>query len=427
MMWRRVNAFLANRNNRFSVCMALVLMTGGTLIFRWSFPDQAKALFDPMQAELESVLAHDKLRANNKKAATPKKTYKLPPPISYFKHGNDGLDDASYCIHNSTSDYCCSEEHCATIVARSTLYSECCGNVHNNKTGSRSQIFPLLITSAPRGGTWFMQQLLTKTGLQGLTTDEHTPQHLGTVSWKHIFHQDKYYFGRQSTTHLYKSKFRVIWHLVRDPLKTLTSIAFTDPLWEDSDHSRIYMNYIASHIPISNKTVLMAQFNITKEELEGVMQHRTIAMNRNPKLSHFLIFRGLEIYLYWQGFINYLNVPIFRLEDLAVDKNVTILDEIFRSVGRDPPSHQRVIQVLEAQQIKRHEHQRRRELRRQLQLGAYKGNARGDRIRKGSRIHRATLTWEELCEVSEKKALSMLKMSQSFGYYLDVDRATLCN
>jgi hypothetical protein len=447
-MWRIVRKNVAHLADRNFLGLAMVLLTFGTVMFRCSLPEHSTSLeFDTMQAELDSNNNQDAENVVtaprkgfdyilNSKRVAPKKSipeqdakqntknmFPMPPPISYFQHGNNGLEDySSYCIHNSKSDSCCSDEHCATIVKRSTLYSECCGHVHDNNTASGSKIFPLLITSAPRSGTWFMQQLLTKTGLQGLTTDERSPEGMGTVSWKHIFQQDDHYFGRQQTTRLYNSKFRVIWHLVRDPLKTLTSIAFTDPLWEDSDHSRIYVEHISRHIPITNKTTLMARFNISDHELEGVMEHRTIAMNRNPKLSRFLIHRGLEIYLYWNGFINYLNVPVFKLEDLAADKNVTILDEMFRSVGYDPPNHAKILQVLDAQEVKRHEHHRRR----LAELRHYQGNTRGYRIRKGSRIHRDTLTWKEICAVSLTKAHALLKMSHSFGYYTDVPEEGLC-
>ena len=424
-MLRQVRTIAVNRN----FCgFLVVLLIFGTVMLEWSFPQERKSFMIPIPPELDSTSkAVDPTMTTHEVTS---QVFQMPPPISYFQHGNNGIkkDDASYCIHNSKSDDCCSKEHCATIVQRSTLYSECCDHVHNNNdTASRSRVFPLLITSAPRSGTWFMQQLMTKSGLQGLTTDEHSPDSTGIVSWKHIFHQDSYYFGRQSKTHLYNSKFRVIWHLVRDPLKTLTSIAFTDPLWEDSDHSKTYIQFISSHIPISNKTALMTRFNISYQDLEGVMQHRTVAMNHNPSLSRFLIFRGLEIYLYWNGFINYLNVPIFRLEDLADDKNVTILDEMFRSVGYNPPNHHKVLQVLDAQEGKRKEHhkQRRHLAKRKLQIGSAE-NARGHPIRKGSRIHRGTLTWQEICEVSLIKARALLRMSHSFGYYTNLPEDGLC-
>jgi hypothetical protein len=68
--------------------------------------------------------------------------------------------------------------------------------------------------------------------------------------------------------------------------------------------------------------------------------------NNNNKLDKFLIYRGMEIYLHWHGFINYLNIPIFRPEDLTVQKNVTVLEEIFKSVGMTPPRRQDVLAFL---------------------------------------------------------------------------------
>ena len=174
----------------------------------------------------------------------------------------------------------------------------------------------------------------------------------------------------------------------------------------------------------------MAKFNISTAELEDVLEHRTITEDRNVKLDNFLIWRGLEIYLYWNGFINHLNVPIFRIEDLAIDKNLTVLDEIFQSVGRDPPNPNVVMDILNAQEAA---HNRRRRLRRQIRQHrqhrrrhlqtAY---TRTKRIRKGSRIHRPQLTWNELCRVSESKAKSFLKMAHSFGYYLDTSLDAIC-
>lgn len=410
-----IRTLLTSRNSRMSlVAIAMALLMVGMAVFKNSFPDH-KSNLDPMESELRSHMVNQK-----KAAESSKKLYKLPPPIKYYNGTGE------FCTHNSQSEDCCSEEHCATIVSRSTLYSECCGNIHNSEPNSRSKIFPLLITSAPRSGTWFMQQLFTKTGLHGLTIDDMTPEHTGTVSWKHVFSQDGYYFGRTSVTHLYRSKFRMIWHLVRDPLHALTSLAFTDPLWEDTDHSKIFMGYIASHVPMTNRSALLQKFDISPTELEDVLAHRSMETeNRNVKLDNFLIWRGLEIYLYWHGFINHLNVPIFRIEDLAIKKNLTVLDEIFKSVDLPPPNHDKVKAILNAQEAAHHK----RRLRQTLHQGSRRlqnAYARTKRIRKGSRIHRSQLTWDELCRVSEVKAKAFLKMSHSFGYYLDISLDSLC-
>lgn len=436
--------FLSSKKNRMSLmAVGLAILMVGTALCR-SSAYRHKTLMDPIAAEMDSAIAFDSLREKKAKYEASQNKYKLPPPIKYYKTGNASKEE--FCTHNSQSEFCCSEERCATIVQRSTLYSECCANVHNNQTGSRSKVFPLLITSGPRSGTWFMQQLFTKTGLYGLTTDNHSPEHTGTVSWKHVFARDGYYFGDHSVTHLYRSKFRMIWHLVRDPLHALTSLAFTDPLWEDSDQSKVYMGYISSHIPITDKPTLMAKFNISEDDLEGVLEHRTHTEKRNPKLDNFLIWRGMEIYLYWHGFINYLHVPIFRIEDLAIEKNVTVLNEIFQSIGMDPPDKHKVLSVLDAQHRKRLRRQRQRKLlaARNRVLKALKNAQRGrrrlrqrkrklqvayqrtKRIRKGSRIHRPQLTWDELCAVSVKKAKAMLKMSHSFGYYMEDSVDGIC-
>jgi hypothetical protein len=89
------------------------------------------------------------------------------PAIKHFDKGELGYKKERYCIDNSSRKECCSEYHCNTVVSRSTLYSECCNHVNNNdeatvKRGRQySKLLPLLITSAPRSGTRFVQQLLT--------------------------------------------------------------------------------------------------------------------------------------------------------------------------------------------------------------------------------------------------------------------------
>jgi len=384
------------------------------------------------------------------------KKYQLSSPISYFQHEETGLFDDTYCVLDSKREECCSQEHCATVVARSTLYSECCQNVHSPESTQYSQVFPLLITSSPRSGTWFMQQLLTKTGLQGMTTDEHSPHYMGTVSWKHVFQSNGYYSGRSSMTHLYKSKFQMIWHLVRDPLNCLTSIAFTEALWEDTERSKTYIEYISRHVPLTSKSTLMERFNITQQEMEQLLQNQFLRMvqptaaqdHNNSKFDHFRIYRALEIYMHWHGFINQLNVPLFRLEDLYATvntnanttkmTNVTILDEIFRSIGLVPPPHEKVVDLLTAPQNQLHQRRHRKLLlqqqhqQQQLVLGRKLEKVtplpkRGKRIRKGARIHRSTLTWEEVCRTSVPMAKSLLKMSQSFGYYKELKVRTLCD
>ena len=166
----------------------------------------------------------------------------------------------------------------------------------------------------------------------------------------------------------------------------------------------------------------MTQLNISTAELDqsqtSMMNMANMGNHHNTKLDDFLIYRSLEIYLYWNSFINYLKVPLFRVEDLSVDQNMTVLDEIFRSVGRDPPSHSKVLDILKAQ-----ESQRQQQHRRQLLTQQHVRK----RIRRGSRIHRPTLTWKEICRATPQNAEAFLRMSQSFGYYGDMDVSSVCD
>ena len=244
---------------------------------------------------------------------------------------------------------------------------------------------------------------------------------------------DEHYITGDSPTHLYQSKFRVVWHLVRDPLRALTSLAFTEPLLEDSLASERYLGYITKHIHLTNATKLKNFFHITDEEWAG----RTDG-TYNEKIDKFLIYRSMEIYLHWHGFINYLNVPIFRLEDLSVQKNITVLDEVFHSVGMTPPRHVLVQAFLDAQPKEQNDWNWRRRLleanqqgpppqqNRRLKLGRDQNGGVKMQLHKNERDHRAALKWSEICWVNKRKARELLKMSQSFGYYPNLDPETLC-
>lgn len=89
------------------------------------------------------------------------------------------------------------------------------------------------------------------------------------MSWKHIFNDDAYDVGNSHPTHVYQSKFRVIWHLVRDPLEALTSLAFTEPLLEDTEKSRWYIDYVSKHIHLSNQTLVRQFLHISDDHWIG--------------------------------------------------------------------------------------------------------------------------------------------------------------
>ena len=98
-----------------------------------------------------------------------------------------------------------------------------------------SKVYPLLITGTPRSGTNFIWSLLSqlqvdsqnKGGSQPVLRLAHENLKAdGLVSWLHIVPGADMLWPKPT----HNSKFHAIWHQVRDPLKSLTSMAFTEPL-----------------------------------------------------------------------------------------------------------------------------------------------------------------------------------------------------
>ena len=110
----RTNAMnMAQRNSNASTKswgLGLMLLLCGTFVLKTSIPSHRNtSLLDPMAAELQALATADAAQSRSKQDQPAKKQYKLPPPISYFKHGDHGLRDDEYCIQNATRDDCCSE------------------------------------------------------------------------------------------------------------------------------------------------------------------------------------------------------------------------------------------------------------------------------------------------------------------------------
>mmetsp|Transcript_8166 Transcript_8166/g.10666 ORF Transcript_8166/g.10666 Transcript_8166/m.10666 type:complete len:126 (+) Transcript_8166:473-850(+) len=94
----------------------------------------------------------------------------------------------------------------------------------------------------------------------------------------------------------------------------------------------------------------------------------TITNSTRKKDERLMIHRGLEFYLQWHAFILLLKVPIYRLEDLVVAQNMTVLDEIFLSMGKEPPSHDKAKMLInlapsKATSIKKNHQEHRETLR----------------------------------------------------------------
>ncbi|KAL7548850.1 hypothetical protein ACHAWF_012114 [Thalassiosira exigua] len=283
-------------------------------------------------------------------------------------------DDTYYCIRDSNHSSCCTSQQC-TYVCKSTLLSTCCGNV-NDLNGKSSNVYPLIITATPRSGTVFTSGLLTKLNIP-VANDRQTPKRYGMVSWVHIFQGSYSELWWTKAKDLKRSKFRVVWHQVRDPLKTLTSMAFTEPLLKKQ-----YVGYLKRHIDLT------IDENVTES-------------NKNK----ILIQRGLQFYVGWHSFIDSLNVPLLKLEDLVVDKNLTGLNALFASIDKPPPDPNHTKRLIDQQ--------RRRRQRRNL-------------VNHNQRKHRETLRWDELCGVDALLTLKFLALSQSYGYYTNMTAPDVC-
>ncbi|CAB9510455.1 expressed unknown protein [Seminavis robusta] len=329
-----------------------------------------------------------------------------------------------FCINSSRDPFCCSPDHCER-VQRSTIYSECCHNLPTKPTTpppiqtapgpfkgkpirkAEPRVIPILVSATPRSGTVFLQSLLRKLGVSA--NNDAQPVRAGTqamISWIHIFLQnDDRYYG---SAYLNGSKFRHVWHQVRDPLKSLTSIAFTEPIQGDKDPT--YFKYIDKHISLTPNGPLMRQ-QIQQQ------QHTKNNFNKETLQERFLIHRGLEFYLQWQRNLLSLSLPRFSLEDLTVHHNYTVIHDMFRVLKRKPPSDQRIDALV-------HKMRRRRHLRQTLQQQRRRSL---QQKHTNSRKHRSTLQWEELCLVSKNMTRQFLQLSQVYGYYRELEPATVCD
>lgn len=311
------------------------------------------------------------------------------------------------CSNNSLDARCCSNDHCR-LVRRSTMFSSCCQNlpffngtmadqaIAEIKTGHQiyelTRTIPILVTATPRSGTVFLQTLLQKLGVSTVNDMRSpTPTTKAMVSWIHI-RKDQHYFGN---ARIYGSTFEHVWHFVRDPMKSLTSIAFTEPLKDtpyNSEGTRSYLTYLRRHIHLTDRDVI-----------EQELQHASsTSSNQNEtewqRDSKFLMYRGMEFYIQWHTFLLDLHLPRISLEDLTVQQDLEGLNDIFLALGLPIPSPDRVAALISG-------------LRRSRRLAEHTN----------SRNHRPLLTWEELCRVSVALTQTFLSLCHDLGYYEDLE------
>jgi hypothetical protein len=249
------------------------------------------------------------------------------------------------CFYNISSPACCSEQQCQ-IVMKSSMASRCCG--------TDPPRWPLLVTGTPRSGTVSVKGALTEMGFL-VEDDWHIPDRDGMVSWIHVFSDTKY-FGKG---HIRGGRFGSVYHQLRDPLKSLTSVSFTEPVLNDG-----YLEYLNRHINVTS----MPNPNATQAEKR--------------------IYTGLQFYVSWHRFIDSLKVPMFRLEDFSPH----LVLEIAQNAG------------FSEDQIN-------------LEVIHRFFNSSQSGTIANQRPHRDTLTWPELCQLDAKLTTTFWSLSREYGYY----------
>ena len=105
------------------------------------------------------------------------------------------------------------------------------------------------------------------------------------------------------------------------------------------------------------------------------------------------VIRTTEFFLRWHGFLDQLNVPSYRLEDVVSNtpKAIDTIRKIFQFAGLPMPTRAKVSRML--------------------------GNHQGKKT--NARKHRAMLTWQELCGYNRDLAFQLWELALKYSYTKD--------
>ena len=255
----------------------------------------------------------------------------------------------------SNSLFNCSPTVCAAVT-RTTVMSECC---KHTRQSSSSKIWPLIITGTPRSGTVFTHHVLRGLGVR-VGHDWQSPGKDGMLSWIHFFNSptDRYFGpGR-----LKGGRFRALVHLVRDPLKSITSIGCTEKLdWGN------YTEFVRTNIPFDR--------------------------GRFPPDGRLGV--AMQMWVEMHEAIDRTGAPLWRLEDL-VPTRFNKTKQLFRWLGADAPKtfpNKSVIDLAFGVEVKP---------RREKQM-------------KNARKHRSTITWADLFQIDAVLATRAWFLAKSYG------------
>eukprot|EP00960_Hanusia_phi_P055690 763037-Hanusia_phi.AAC.2 len=151
-------------------------------------------------------------------------------------------------------------------------------------------------------------------------------------------------------------RFRVAFHLVRDPLSSITSLVCTEPIFRED-----YWRYIRRHV----------------------------RMDEELRRSGDKVRAGLAMYVQWHEFLDELEIPRVRLEDLFdTERGYEEVRRIFSRLGRRAPGR-----------------------------GAFESMIkRGNQHKVNARSHRKRFSWDELYAVDKGLTMRTWEMSRRYGY-----------
>jgi hypothetical protein len=182
-----------------------------------------------------------------------------------------------------------------------------------------------------------------------------------------------------------RQQFKVVIHLVREMLSSITSMACSEPVLSPD-----YQSFYARHIP-------------GFDALRGIdrMKECTGSRDYKPRLGHTnkcgnRVVLGMQMYIGWHKYLNDLMQATggyrFKLEDLAGAngdvKRKEVVDEIYTQLNRPVPSTKAIVDAA-------------------------------NHMRKGrtnSRQHRSTLTWQELFDADFELATKAWELAKIFQY-----------
>jgi hypothetical protein len=258
----------------------------------------------------------------------------------------------------------CSDEVCANIK-RSSVYSKCCES--KGLLPKPNGTIPLIISATPRSGTVATYKLLRSLGLK-VNHDWGHPLPDGIISWIHIFSaldvlgdpQNSKSFPYFGPGRLRGRRFDIAFHLVRDPLSSITSLSCTEPLFSFN-----WSTYVGRHVAIK------PMFWVERKRF-GI---------------------GMQMWLEWHRFLDSICLDRVRLEDLFdPSKTERILAHIFQKLDKKLPDKKQISESL-----------------------VRAGN------KTNARKHRENVTWKELMMVDPEVTKQVYALAKSYGYTLKDD------